>query len=73
MSLDEVALIMDYGGVKGGREGAIAAMHELRQAKEREIADQQKAYEAGGDGKGADAVLVEDVAQLDTDSHRRGA
>lgn len=68
MSLDEVALIMDYGGVNGGREGAIAAMHQLRETKERDMQDQRKELE---DGKGGETAMVEDVSRLETDSGRR--
>lgn len=67
MSLDEVALIMDYGGVKGGRDGAMTAMHELRAAKEQSNAENQKQIEEGKDTP----AMVENVANLDAETKRR--
>jgi hypothetical protein len=63
---------MDYGGVKGGREGAIAAMHELREAKAREGQEFNKEMEEGRDGKGGEMTMVEDVSRLESDVGRRG-
>lgn len=51
MSIEEVALIFDYGGIKEGRQRAIAAMHELKVAKEREA---ERAHNLGLDGKDTD-------------------
>ena len=69
MSLDEVALIMDYGGVNGGREGAMAAMHELRANKAQE--DGEKGQREGVGEKEVGGTMIEDVAQLETGRDRR--
>jgi MFS family permease len=60
MAVEEAALIFDYGGVKDGREKAIAAMQNLREARERANKEEQKIDDGHGKG-GAVSEMIERV------------